>query len=371
MNRLLPLLAQRATATARCTYCPKLCRPACPVSTVTARETLTPWGKMRAMDELLREVDPGGERDRARAAWGCTACGHCRELCLLDNPVADTLWDGRADALANGTAPAAAQRVVAEFPARLDALASRAKALPHLGDVPAGDGTTVYLPGCTAVTFEPETVHRGARAVASLVPGGCSVLAAECCGAPLLDAGDREGFVAHARRFAERLDHVERVVTSDAGCAFTLRRSYARVGVALRNNPRVEHVAELAARHVERLQPIDEPREVIHHDSCRLGRGLGVYEEPRAVLRAILGRDATEMPTVRARAACSGGGGLLPAVMPEAAAAIGRELAGEAKEVSGERPSVVVTSCAASRRQLRVAGVEAEDLAAFIARSLE
>lgn len=371
MNRLLPLIEQRAAETTRCTYCPKLCRPACPVSTVTAKETLTPWGKMRSMDELRRQVDPGGEVQRAHTAWACTGCRHCFELCLLDVPVADTLWDGRADSVANGTAPAVITEFIKNFPSRLALLAQRAEQLSALhafDGLRTQDTSTVYLPGCTAVTFEPESIHLGARAVSALSPGGCSVLANNCCGAPLFDAGDREGFVSHARNFAHSVSHFDRIVTADAGCAFTLRRSYTAVGVSL--SPTVEHLAETAAKQLEKLRPVSESRAVVYHDACKLGRGLGVYEEPRAVLKALIGREPIELSSVRAHGRCSGGGGLLSITMPETARAIGHELGLEVRETGGGENTVVVSACATSRRQFRQAGVEAEDLAVYLGRSV-
>lgn len=373
MSHRLPILGARAAETALCTYCPKLCRPACPVSTVEGRETVTPWGKMRAMGEVIRgAVAVAEESTRFELAWDCTACGHCRELCLLDNPADDTLMEARAEAVARGAEPEVVRRFRERFPRRLERLRERANALEGLAHIPAGEGGTAYLPGCTAVTFEPESVAMTARAVAALDPsGGCTVIAGECCGAPLLDAGDIEGFRAHARRFVAALSGFRHVVTSDAGCAWTLRRQYVRHGIDTPAWQRVDHITELAARNLPDLTRVDDARKVIVHDSCRLGRGLGVYDAPRAVLRALTGEDPREMPTRRERASCTGGGALLLATRPATAKAIAHEVAGEAREVAGVGEDVVVvTSCASSRRQFRAGGVAAEDIATWIARGV-
>ena len=364
----LPLLQARAPETTLCTYCPKLCRPACPVSTVEGRETFTPWGTMRAQDELRRgvgELSTGAKPDASRSAvaWACTGCGHCRELCLLDNPVADTLRDGRADAFALGIAPGAVATFVRNWPRRMQALRDRAQSLVRLVPGIAGrQSSTAYLPGCTAVTFESDAVAVTARGVDALT-GGCDTVANGCCGAPLLEAGDRPGFALHAQGFAARLAPYERVVTADAGCAYALRVHYPAAGIAV---PTVEHIAETAARHLEALHPLEDPRAVVYKDSCRLGRGLGVYNAPRVVLAALLGEAPREMPAHGARAECSGGGGLLPVTMPRTAALIAAERAGEVREA--HPGAVVVTACAASRRQLGRQGIPVEDLAVWIAR---
>ena len=364
MNRRLPLLEGRAEATNRCTYCPKLCRPACPVSTAEGRETVTPWGKMRAMDELLRDIEPAAEASRAATAWACTGCGRCRTLCLLDNPVVDTLYDGRADALANRIAPEPVGRLVAGWEshrARLHGAAADA------GLVGSGTGVAV-VPGCRAVGDDPSGARRTLRAVGEL-SGGCHAVGGECCGAPLWDAGDREGFFQQAERFVAAVgEDATELVVSDAGCAFTLRVLYPRFGLAPERWARVEHLAETAARKLDRLQPVAVEGPVAVHDSCRLGRGLGVYDAPREVMQRILGRPTVELPSSREQSSCSGAGGLLPITRPATSRAIAADLAAEVREVGAD--VAVVTSCTSSRSQLRKAGVRADDLTDWIARSL-
>ncbi len=367
MRHTLPLLEGRSPATARCTYCPKLCRPACPVSTAEGRETVTPWGKMRALHEILQGRGVGHEAARFEKSWACTGCGACRELCLLDNPVADTLWDGRAEAYANGLAPDAAVEVAETFAARLEALAARAQALGFGPDRPRDAEAPVLVPGCSAVRLEPGECHDAVRALEGLTGSVCGVEAGSCCGAPLYDAGDRTGFVAQARVFAARVAGAPRVVTPDAGCAFVLRVVYPALGIAL---PPVEHLAELAARSLDRLAPLPDDRTVLVHDSCKLSRGLGVYDAPRMVLTRILGRPPVELPSHRAHGLCSGGGGLLPRTRPETARAIAAALVEEAVEVADDPARVLVTSCLTSARQVRATGAAAETLTRFVARAV-
>lgn len=323
------------------------------------------------MDELTRAVVAAGDEPaHARTAYACTGCGACKVLCLLGNPVADVLLDGRADVFAAGLAPAPARRVAAGFPARLARLEATAATFDEAA-VPRGDGSLAFLPGCTMVRFDPEAVLGVALAVARMSPvGGCVLVADTCCGAPLLDAGDREGFLRHARRFATDLGAYDTVVTADAGCAHALRVHYAKLQVSAPRWRRIEHVAELAARNAHLLRRQSAVGDVVIHDACKLGRGLGVYEAPRAVLRAITGRPPIELPAQRDRGVCSGGGALLPATMPETARAVAMELAALVREVRSEGDVTVVTSCATSRRMLQGAGVRAEDLSGWIARAV-
>jgi Fe-S oxidoreductase len=190
-----------------------------------------------------------------------------------------------------------------------------------------------------------------------------------CCGAPLLDAGDREGFIKHARRIAVDLGRYAHLVVGDAGCAHTLRVTYARFGVAPPTWQRVEHLAELAARNTHLMRTLAESRRVIVHDACKLGRAMGVYEAPRAVLRAAFGRAPTELAASRERGFCSGAGGLLPLTSPTTAGALARTLADEAREAAAGEDFVVVSACASTVRSLTTAGVAATSLTAVVARA--
>jgi Fe-S oxidoreductase len=197
-----------------------------------------------------------------------------------------------------------------------------------------------------------------------------------CCGLPLRLAGDREGFARHAALLAHSLEGRERVTVVDAGCAMTLRRRYADAGVTLR--PRVELLVEQAARSLPRLKHVPRPHDedVRWHDPCQLGRGLGVYDEPRAVLTRALGRAPGEFARHerRERGACSGAGGLLPSTMPEVARDIASWRVAAHASAGGGR---IVTACASSLLALRRASsaaasssIAVDDLASWIARAL-
>ena len=173
------------------------------------------------------------------------------------------------------------------------------------------------------------------------------------------------------RAVARSLEAYGRVIVLDAGCALGLSRSYAEAGVTLA--PRVEPLVRLAASRLSALAPVvPSPTEPVRwHDPCQLGRGMGIYDEPRNVLARLLGRPPGEFEDNRDQAICSGGGGLLPSTMPEVARTIaGARLDAHARSGGGR----VVTACASSlialRSRTRGTGVVVDDLVTWIARGL-
>ena len=66
-----------------CTYCPKLCRHACPVSNVVPREALIPQQKMATANLLGRGHLPW-QREYTEVLYGCSGCGACTEGMACD-----------------------------------------------------------------------------------------------------------------------------------------------------------------------------------------------------------------------------------------------------------------------------------------------
>ena len=349
------MLATRRRELETCTYCPKLCRAACPVSNVEPRETLIPWGKMSNAFFLARGDVPH-DAEHAATAWACTGCMACRERCDHENDVAGTLGDARAASFGAGVAPAEARRVAASFTRHaakaaraIDAIAARVPSVSARG--------TPVLVGCSYARGLPDVAEHALAAAAKLVDGPVRPVRA-CCGQPLRDAGDLAGFRVAQRSLEAELAGAERVIAVDPGCAATLRAAGERP---------VTLLVELAAQSLARLQPVASDLPLRYHDPCRLARGLGIVDEPRAVLTRITGVRPGELPRSREKTACSGGGGQLHATMPLASRAIARARRDEHDEAGGGE---IVTACAASVLRFRKAGARASDLAAWIDRAL-
>ena len=365
----LPLLERRKPELETCAFCPKLSRAACPVSSADGRETTTPWGKMSAAYLIARgAVEATAEQ--AWPAWACTGCFACREACDLRNDVAGTLLDARADLTAAGLAPVASTQVIARHAARegelVVAIAEAIEQARARGATIVSGAPTHVLLGCFGPRQRDGSSVDALVAVSKLV-GPIDVVRG-CCGSALRLAGDRDGFIAGAHELAKKLEGARMVVSIDAGCTHTITRRYTEVAAGLRDTLEVIHLTELAARSLARLRHIAIDGVVRYHDACHLGRGLGVYDPPRAVLSAILGRTPEEFARRRAEATCAGGGGLLPVTDRETSDGIADARLEQHRELGG---GAIVTTCAASRKKLSRDGTVVHDFATLLARSLE
>jgi len=370
--RRLPTLEPRKATLERCVFCPKLCRTACPVSNAAPKETLTPWGKM-SMAYFVANESVALSDSFADPAWACTGCFGCREQCDHRNDVAGTLFEARSALAHRGVGPKRARDVVERFDEKTAVLGKIARDLSVMPEVDASAPTALLL-GCAYARdahgggddARARVARDAVRATAKLVSGKVALVEA-CCGAPLLYAGAKDRFVAQGRALASSLAGKERLVVIDAGCASTIRVHHADAGVGIVTP--VEHFAERAARELGMLREVPElgGGPVRWHDPCQLGRGLGVYDQPRALLSRALGRAPDEFERRREHGHCSGAGGLLPVTMPEVSDGIARGRVAEHVEAGG---GTVVTACASSMKKMQKQGASVIDLVTVVARAL-
>ncbi|KKM09751.1 reductase [Clostridiales bacterium PH28_bin88] len=105
-----------------------------------------------------------------------------------------------------------------------------------------------------------------------------------------------------------------------------------------------------------RLDPAKNPQPVTYHDSCKLGRLGGLYEEPRRVLRASC-QDVREMQPNREMSLCCGGGSGF-AIMTKGdflkfrMEAYGRLKAEQVKETGAEVVALACSNCKGQFRDL-------------------
>ena len=99
-----------------------------------------------------------------------------------------------------------------------------------------------------------------------------------------------------------------KIITTDPHAFNALKNEYPALGIAYP----VQHYTQFLAERLDQLKPLlkqEVKARVAYHDPCYLGRVNGIFDEPRALLKAIQGIDLVEMSHNHVTSLCCGGGG--------------------------------------------------------------
>ena len=306
---------RQSTGASRCLDCGK-CTAVCPLAAEGGFSA-----RLIAGQDLEDEI-----RGRGVGVGRCLTCAACQEYCPQNVHFIDFVRGLRELIPAQARRPcphagifqAAARSMAGPCAPRRD----HDWVGPDL-DV-AEEGEVALFVGCLPyfdITFEEDLGIRTldiARAAIRLLnhQGIKPVLVNDerCCGHDLLWSGDREIFNALARAnaasFASR--GVKKILTTCAECYRTWRLDYPDAAPTYR--PQVQHMAEFLAPRAaagELSFREDGERKLTYQDPCRLGRHMGVVDEPRQVMNAMPGVELAEMSRSGRNAVCCGTSGFI------------------------------------------------------------
>ena len=280
-----------------------------------------PWGLVRehSVRRIVRQAALGLEGFEP-LSWLCLTCRACVDRCPQQIDLTAVMQSMRAVAAEMGGLPPGVSAAVGSLSAAGNPWggdeADRARWTEKL-DLPVveGEAGLIYFNCCTtaydaraqrvaaaAVTL----LHRAGEDVALVADGG-----EVCCGDLALRAGRSDLAEQLAAKNASTIERAggTPVVTLSPHCRQAFNGWYGELGVKM---PPTRHVVEvLAERQDEGRLELDGSFEVrvAYHDPCYLGRHAGVFEPPRALLRAVPGLELVELRRNRSHALCCGGGG--------------------------------------------------------------
>ena len=219
--------------------------------------------------------------------------------------------------------------------------------LKKLGEAKAA---TLLFAGCSA---DRSSGRNGTIALAQMMQRAgedFAILgdAEKCCGLHAYDLGFR---AEYDRLQEENLAMIKgagarEVVVACGSCQRAWREHAKVAGSGIEIFHGAQYVAELVrSGRLNFTRGIK--KKVTYHDACHLGRGCGVYEEPRMILRAIPGVELVEMARNRRWSWCCGGGGGVPEAYPELAKWNAEDRMREAKESGAD---IMLTSSALCQR---------------------
>lgn len=290
-------------ALSMCTFCPSLCRHACPVARVEASDTVTPWGMMSLANHYKQGRVEGSAEVHATLSV-CVGCSSCTAACHHEVDVASALVEVKRSLAAAGHAPSVEVFLAPDHPLDhpfFEGLKARARyeERPLISLVPGFD-VIAHSPGLVHALFSLcERLDVDALA--------CGELARIDPGYDAWHAGHFAAFVDQARRFHTATAGARDIIVFSPETLHLLRDIYPRFGLTIAAE--IFHVAEfllplLSGAFVHRL-----PEEVTWFPSCHAARHLDLRDIPRQVVRRALEHPVVELPSLSGALGCCGGSG--------------------------------------------------------------
>lgn len=129
----------------------------------------------------------------------------------------------------------------------------------------------------------------------------------KCCGHDMLWTGQIETFKKLAEHNAALIREagVKKIIFSCPECYRTFKEDYPDY---VKLDCQLQHISEFLSEEIEKgkLMFGEVEKKVTYQDPCRLGRHLGIYDEPRKVIEAIPGIKFCEMEQCREESLCCG-----------------------------------------------------------------
>ncbi len=300
---------------AYCLECGK-CSAVCPVTRWETRDFASPRRLMEAVIHGRFE-----EVFDAPLFWSCLSCKRCSELCPSGVYFSEFIRDARAAAQETGnTRPCTHGDVIHTWARIMTDPTLRQNRLGWIQeDLRVSETSdTVFFVGCLPhydTLFQH--LHTDgveiARAVVRLLNAmgiAPRVLADErCCGHDQLWEGEVETFRKLGRLNLDLLKQTgaKQIVTACPECARTLKLDYPRYIGELGMD--VYHITQMLSRAVSEgtieFDPPGNGQRITFQDPCRLGRHLGIFDEPRAVIEAS-GYSLVDMAHAKQASLCCG-----------------------------------------------------------------
>ncbi len=215
----------------------------------------------------------------------------------------------------------------------------------------------LYFVGCVSAYDQKQLAISFANI---LDKAGVSFLVSDdewCCGGPLHQSGYGDKAIGLARHNVKVIEEmgIQKVVMSCPTCAMVFREYYP--AWLKRELPfTVLHSTEFLEDLVDagrlELGKVAKPTNVVYHDPCHLGRGLGVFDPPRNLLKSIGGVSVHEFFLSKENSHCCGGGGMIPVANQPFSNDVATERIGQ---ISDGEIEMIVSACPNCRKTLHLA----------------
>ncbi len=364
----------------RCVKC-GTCSAVCPTFLRARGESQSPRGRMALVKAVLDGRLPLSVILKDRLAT-CTTCLACEVSCPNSVPVTKIIQAAKEQAVAE-SGIGIINRIIAHVLKHPVALRTTAWLAPEVLHYRTGGlefrvqrsrggectgfgqkkrGRVVFFPGCAIHLWQKDT---GSAVISVLGRLGYEVIipdGLQCCGRPMLSLGDREAaakMAAHNSALFEAFQ-ADAIVSACASCGLTFKEEYPKLLRLPEKVPVVLDIHEFLARTLPAMPMGFVRRTVTYHDACHLGRGQGLSETVRGILRSIPGLMMIEMKNADG---CCGFGGVMRITHQKLSDGIAED---KAKNIIATKASAVVAGCPGCLMQianaLKLAGSRIEVL---------
>ena len=315
-----------------CTYCPSLCLHVCPVSTVEARDTVSPWAKV----SLVHHIDSGhiGNSELSAAvAYKCTSCGACTSWCRHSVDVPGILQAARADAVAEGIQPFGVQKFERKDVSTRSKVFREAVNCQRYHHHPP----VLLFPGQAVLKEAPDVLSELWVTLNRLEDDELTLGKASAydSGYLLWSAGYEEKFLAQAKRVQQIFDRARLVIVLSPLDLHMFTTVYPDHGIRL--TPTFFDFTSYVLPMLSGASVDRQSGNIGYFDSCHMARHCDTTDTPREVLRRITTERPIELALCRDATDCCGAGGGFSATSPKSALSAAKRIIVQAQERGIER----------------------------------
>ncbi len=356
----------------RCVRC-GICKTSCPTYLSTLNEAMGARGRVAILGELeAKHLNPSGTL--ADKIFSCMLCGACKNVCPVGIDIPEVIYQGRQglkDSYKKGRfLRAATKGSISRLNTVHRALrlyqfllykplqkAGMVDYMPHIASKPFNKTVQIYknrkkigrvaiFAGCSINYLYPDL---GQSLSNILLSQGYEVVVFKgesCCGAPLRSMGFQEEAVTLANKNIEHFNRVraEAIISMCPTCTMVIKEQYPLLTGNTINN--LVDINEFFTESGIKSNLELYPSTITYHDPCHLSYGLGIRDEPRAILKKIKGVKLVEM---KHPDSCCGFAGLFKYNYKEMSDEIGMQ---KINSITNTSADTVVTSCPGCITQL-------------------
>jgi len=239
----------------------------CPAFLYRRFITFSGCGKLYIAQGLIEKVISINGEEIGDVIYTCMNCHACVVSCPSSLPIKEAIRDMRETFYEEGRRTTEMENILKNFKKSGNPWGREIK--QNFSE----EGDLEIFPGCSYLYLYKSTVR---RFIDGLKAKGVSIriVADGCCGAPLLEMGAKKEFEERAEKLVEKFTK-NTVYFMDPHCLWAMKTYCDEKGIGLELKSAIELLKNFPER--------DE--EILFHDSCKLGRFLGLYDLPREILK--------------------------------------------------------------------------------------